>query len=365
MSVDKLPLRIEAFLTSGLGPVADARVIEPLRWTATRAGVPVRLHLDRAEFPEPIDGRGAVFLRYRPHGQPPSWALHRAVLQAGYLLVSDVDDLLWEGGDASVGEADRARRVAGYRDSDFVAYRGVHAIQASTPLLAEELRRFNPTVRVFPATVAEVPDLRPRPAGPPRLVFAALNRTADWQPIVEPLNRVLRRRPDVHVVTVHDAGFHEALATANKQFVGFQPYERYLETLGSGDVALLPLADTRFNRAKSDLKFVECAARGTAVLASEVVYGDSIEDGVSGLLYRTPEAFEAQLVRLLDDAGLRAALARAAHGWVRRERSLRAGVEARLAWYRELLADKPRLDAGLRERAGWILEEDGRPPAAG
>ena len=136
-----------------------------------------------------------------------------------------------------------------------------------------------------------MPALRSRPKRPPRLIFAALNRSADWRPILEPLNRVLQRRPDVMVATMHDAEFHGALATANKRLFEYQPYHQYLHTIGECDVALLQLADSPFNRAKSDLKYVECASRGAVVLASSTVYGDCIEDGVTGLLYRTPAEF--------------------------------------------------------------------------
>lgn len=355
------PLRLEALVTSGLRPIVEARLIGPLRIAAMRPGVTVRAHLDRVTIDETAPGTDRVFLRYRPHGRPEAWPLQRQLLRTGYLVIADVDDLLWEGADAT-DPAERRARLRVYRDSDHVAYRGVHAIQVSTPVLAEQIRRFNPNVRVFPAAVASVPALPARPVGPPRVVFAALNRAADWQPILAPLNRVLRRRPDVTVVTVHDAGFHAALETANKQLLGFQPYPEYLATVASCDVALLPLGDSRFNRSKSDLKFVECASRGAVALASTTVYGDSIVDGETGLLYRTPDEFEARLDRLLADSGLRSALARAAHDWVGRHRRLADGVDARLAWYRELLADKPSLDAGIRDRAGWILEPDGLPP---
>ena len=61
----------------------------------------------------------------------------------------------------------------------------------------------------------------------------------------------------------------------------------------------MPLSDTPFNRAKSDLKFIEAAACRVASLASSVVYGDSIEDGRTGLLFRDPAEFHVRLLRLV------------------------------------------------------------------
>jgi glycosyltransferase involved in cell wall biosynthesis len=362
----KPPLRIEAFLTLETAPIAATRMIDPLRLADARPDVSVRLTVLKGKLKPFPDGRGAVALFYRSlTGKPGYWPLLRELHHAGYLIVTDVDDLMWDGSGGSFDDAWWAQWAAPYKQSDYVAHRGVHAIQASTPVLAEELRRFNPAVRVFPATVGMVPPLRPRPDGPVRLLFAGLNRSDGWRAILEPLNRVLDRRPDVEVVTLNDQEFHDALRTGNKTFQSFQPYARYLDTLDSCHLALAPLADSRFNRAKSDLKFVECAARGVAMLASDVVYADTVEDGVTGLIYRTPEEFETALERLLDDAALRDSLTRAAHAWVARERRLQDGVDARIAWYRELLAEKPRLDAGIRDRAGWILDPDGRPPVAG
>ena len=354
------PLRLEAFVTAGMRPISRPRLLDPVRAAGQRAGIAVAEHVDSMRISRD-DSTDRVLIRYRPVGSARSWGLHRAALKAGYLVISDLDDLLWEPG-SSNERGEEEERLQGYRESDHVALRGVHAIQASTPALAEAIRRFNPTVRVFPPTISEIPAFQAKPDRPPRILFAALNRTADWQPILGPLNHVLRQRPDVFVATLHDEAFHAALATDNKRHLPFQPYPRYLDALDQSDIALLPLAETRFNRCKSDLKFVECAARGTAVLASAVSYGDSIKDGVTGLLYRTPEEFGSKLKRLLKEPGLGHALARAAYDWVIRHRDFESAVDARLGWYRDLLADKAALDKGIRQRAGWILDPTGRPP---
>ena len=66
------------------------------------------------------------------------------------------------------------------------------------------------------------------------------------------------------------------------------PIERYHELLDEADIALLPLTSTRFNEHKSDLKFIECAAHGVVSLASPTIYGQTITDGETGLIYRSP-----------------------------------------------------------------------------
>ena len=55
----------------------------------------------------------------------------------------------------------------------------------------------------------------------------------------------------------------------------------------------MPLDDTPFNRAKSDLKFIEAGACRVASLASSVVYQDSIVHGETGLIFRILMNFTA------------------------------------------------------------------------
>ena len=76
-------------------------------------------------------------------------------------------------------------------------------------------------------------------------------------------------------MVVSDYGFYEALQTAEKQFISgiqsgyvFVSYDRYMAALRSSDIALLPLNDTEFNRAKSDLKFIEAGARSRRTLTA-------------------------------------------------------------------------------------------------
>jgi glycosyltransferase involved in cell wall biosynthesis len=113
----------------------------------------------------------------------------------------------------------------------------------------------------------------------------------------------------------------------------------------------MPLADTRFNSFKSDLKFVEAGAHGLACLASPVVYEATIRDGETGMIVRTPAEFGAALRALVADPGRARAMGAAAHGWVRENRMLASQTPRRLAWYRSLWERRAALDAALLARA--------------
>lgn len=95
------------------------------------------------------------------------------------------------------------------------------------------------------------------------------------------------------------------------------------------DIAIAPLGDTPFRRCKSDIKFLDYCALGTAIVLSDVPpYAATVRHGETGLLVaNTPEAWLTALNTLVADAPLRARLGRAAGRYLRAERvlALRAG----------------------------------------
>jgi glycosyltransferase involved in cell wall biosynthesis len=114
----------------------------------------------------------------------------------------------------------------------------------------------------------------------------------------------------------------------------------------------MPLADNGFNRAKSDLKFIEAAAHRVVSLASTVVYGDSIVDGQTGYLFRDPQEFRSRLMRLLVMPELARAVGDRARSYVAQQRMLAYQVKPRLDWYRSLWARRDQLNAALKARMG-------------
>jgi glycosyltransferase involved in cell wall biosynthesis len=191
------------------------------------------------------------------------------------------------------------------------------------------------------------------PTGPQpvTIFFGALNREADWAPILPVLNRVVAAHGDrVRVHVVYDRAFFDALTVAHKAFEPLCTYDRYQELLRCADIALLPLEPTRFNRHKSDLKFIESAAHGLAVLASPTVYGDTIRHGEIGLIYQSPDEFGLLLDRLLVDAPFRQALGANAYRYVAQHRLLARSFRSRYDWYCAMLDRRNELQAQLQQR---------------
>lgn len=93
--------------------------------------------------------------------------------------------------------------------------------------------------------------------------------------------------------------------------VDFVPYVddlrgAYPETVASLDVGIAPLADHRFNRAKSWLKALEYSALGVAWVASPMPEYRRLAEAGAGALASTPAGWREHLVRLLDDDAARA-----------------------------------------------------------
>ncbi len=237
-------------------------------------------------------------------------------------------------------------------DSDWL--RGCHAIQCSTEPLAEICRTYNPNVMVFPNQIAELGPIKERQGigGRVCIFYGAQNRENDWAPIMPAINRIIGEFGDrIAFSVVHDRAFYDALESGkhDKEFYPFCEYSQYRRLIQRCDIALLPLEDTPFNRCKSDVKFLECAAEGVAVLAGTF---DSLThaDPNSYTWYFNEATFEHYLRSYIENPKIRAGDTANAYAYVRDNRLLSQHYRRRYDWYRSLVASKPELDASLFER---------------
>jgi hypothetical protein len=319
-----------------VGGVSHVRVVHPLQAIATDPAISVHL-ADKISTAPPSDDIARIYILHRPVLTPSSGTdLLRGLIAAGHLVVTEFDD-----------HPDFFQMM---RSGGGMSFRGVHAIQTSTPALAEVLRRYNPEIAVFPNAVSSLPaPCNFADRGWITCFFGALNREADWRPLMPAINAMaaeagLRLRFQV----VHDLQFFQALASPHKTFVPTCDYDTYLRHLGNCEISLMPLSDTPFNRAKSDLKFIEAGSRQVASLASSVVYSDSVEHNRTGLLFRDARELRDQLRRLVFEPDLACKLGEAAWKYVRHERMMAYQVAPRIAWYRSLW-DRRAILAAARE----------------
>ncbi len=270
----------------------------------------------------------------------------------GYLYLEEMDDhpVLWE---------------QSYEKTAFINFISVHAIQTSTEYLADYLRQFNPNVKIFDNQLQKLLPLRnydeefKQEDRPTTIFFGALNRDKEFEEILPVLNDLAKKygKKLAFKILARESLF-ESLQSENKTLIGdsriyegqFVPYERYERELYTSDIALLPLQDNKFNRAKSDLKFLECAACGTVALASPVVYSDVVKDGENGFIFYDTKEFAQKLELLIENRDKRRELATAAYDYVKHNRLMSQHYEERFDWYKELFAKLPELTAEAQAR---------------
>lgn len=333
---------------------ARPRVLEPDEFLASEPGILTQvigkeMNVSLAQrFPV----RVYIRQRFTARSVETYRALLRDVLPHRYLMVLEIDD-----------DPDRWRDQ--YEATQYIDFRGAHAVQVSTEALARKVRQWNPHVYVFRNHLRELPPARDYAAeaaarqGVVTVFFGALNREKEYDELLPVLQAAARRYGKrLRFLVLSDRAFYEALETEEKEFIGdsraydgrFVSYEVYCAALDRADISLLPLHDTEFNRHKSDLKFIESAAHGAVVLASPTVYEETVVDGCTGFIYRSPQEFAEKLRLLIEQPRRRQMMARAAYDYVRRERLQYQHYGERIAAYREMAAQYDTLDQELRER---------------
>ena len=336
-------LTIISTMLPPIGGVSHVRVVEPLAALASAPGVVTKITttIELLEVPD----TPRIFILHRPaligpHGLAPI----RMLLARGYLVVCEFDD--------------NPDFIPATMHPELWNFRGVHAVQTSTEPLAERLRQDNPEVAVFPNAIARLPE--PCNFGDParmNLLFAGINRQGDWPPYLDALNAVAAlagERLTFHIVADREA--FDRLDTPHKTFTPMCGYETYQSLLGRCEISFMPLADTPFNRGKSDLKFIEAGAHRVVPLASHVVYAGTIEDGRNGLLFATAEDLRYRLARVLANPAGALQIAEAARAEVAANRMLAYQVGRRIGWYRDLWDRRGALHAALLARAPQLAE---------
>ena len=365
-----LPEKTSIQISIGESLVCGAkRVFDPLNFLATVPNLSVFFHdsnktyriLHEEQFPTRVFINQRISFPSFTEGK----IFFDKLSKAGYVYVEEIDDnpIIWR---------------KSYENNGFINFIGVHAIQTSTEYLAERLRQFNPQVKVFANQLRRIAPLRDfkkesKKNNPVQIFFGAVNRDKDFLDILPILNQFAQEYGDkINFKIIANKELFDMIETKNKILVGdpnfyngqFVALEKYEQTLQESDIALLPLLDNEFNRSKSDLKFIECAGNGAAVLASSVVYPQTVKDGENGFIFNDHDEFAKKLRLLIDNKEKRYDLATAAYDYVKNNRLLSQHYEERLDWYRELLAKLPELNAAAQARIDKVAPKfkDEKPP---
>lgn len=249
----------------------------------------------------------------------------------GARLILDLDDDLLAEHPAPQVEAELA--AGDLRPRLRFLARAADAVIVSTPALAARLGRLNPAVHVWANALDERlarPGAPEGGEGAELGYFGTLSHLPDLMAVVGPLQAALARRParprvelcgiaaDPRLGQVFAGVAEVTLLPAHGDYAGFLAARQAARPWAAG---IAPLVDCPFNRAKSDIKFLDHALFGTPGIYPDLPVYAAVQPGETGLL--APLAgFGEALARLLDDPGLRRRIRRQARDWVLAERVL-------------------------------------------
>jgi glycosyltransferase involved in cell wall biosynthesis len=137
-----------------------------------------------------------------------------------------------------------------------------------------------------------------------------LRDEADLDIVSQAWARIAKRYPKVKFIIHGVTPKNLASAVPNDQLilVAWSSLPDYPRTLMNIDVMCCAVADTEFNRCKSNIKWMEASLAGAACAVSNTVYGDAVRDGDGGLVCETVDDWEEALAQLVESEDRRASV---------------------------------------------------------
>lgn len=220
------------------------------------------------------------------------------------------------------------------------------ALQFSAPELFRLFGFLNQRARVFENQIVTLPALR-RPGGASvRLGWGgSAGHFDDLAAVAEPLMELVRSEPSVTLCLMCSDRIwklFDQLPNGRKERTPVGSIFDYYDFVSRLDIGIAPNLDCGFNRARSDVKFLEYAACGAvAVMQRLAPYTSHVRHAETGFLFDTPRELTSTLSRLIADAVERQRVREAAHRYVREQRLQADHAAERLDFYAELLPQSP------------------------
>lgn len=289
----------------------------------------------------------------------------------GIPVIFDVDDLIF---DPSIAKEIPALQILSPAEADGWLY-GVHRYRTtmehcdgfvgSTRMLADHAA----SVTALPVAVYEngvgrilarasaAGRRRPRRSGPLRVGYLSgtITHDRDWFWVEPAIVEILDRHPEVELWLAGLLPQSDALARFGSRVkrIPLTPWLKLPVVLRDIDVNIAPLEPgSRFNEAKSAIKWLEAALVDTPTVASSSEpFRNAIDDGVSGFVVEELTDWVAALDQLLSDPLLRQLMGQRAH----REALLRWSPELQGRRFLSILAEAKSWPARARVRpvGGW------------
>lgn len=236
----------------------------------------------------------------------------------------------------------------------------VSAITVSTDFLRNKCLPFNANVKVLPNSLNFTvwdhwfTKRQPMRDGKIRLGWHGSATHFSDLMLVKDLLITLLRTYDNLVLVFVGFEFHIAMKKDFEPFwdrIEFRPFVRQVEAFQQNildfDIGIAPLVDNHFNKAKSNIKFLEYSAMGIPTVASNVEPYKIIEEGITGYLVSPKHIYSEFLKKLkllIENPGVRERIGTNARDFVKKHFDIEKNVGMWIKFYEELAEVKETQD---------------------
>ena len=225
----------------------------------------------------------------------------------GKTTVFELDDDLWSISPTNPGY--KFWQEPGRKQGIEECMRACKVVTTTTPWMADLLSRYNKDVKILPNMLPGVLWRVKKPkCKDGKLIIGWSGSKHHWDDLALLSGTIQQLLDEYENIEFHLAGPEVIPLEPHKRAfaipaVQIQDYARLVKTF---DIGLAPITDTRFNKCKSDLKFIEYGMVGLAVVASKVEpYIHSIKHGENGVLVQNTKDWLKWLRRIIEDKELR------------------------------------------------------------
>lgn len=272
--------------------------------------------LDRLDkYDERVRGADVVVYGHTHDGRKMAM-VHGGKQVHGYKIVCDTDDLVTD--IPAYNFASRAfNNATGFKRLSLLQYRLADAVTCSTQYLADNTSDHTPNVHLVPNCVdmrlwsnVRSREKEARHRDDIRIYWGGGGgHYDDVLKLRDPLLRIVAERPQVKLIFSNFVpGWAANLPPHRVFFLPLAPYRgpwQKILTWLCVDIGLAPLVDNPFNRAKSNVKWLDYSMAHISGVYERIDAYDSVVDGVTGLKANTPDEWYKQINLLIDEPTLR------------------------------------------------------------